>query len=128
MNLNWYNSLNKPELTPPSEIFGPVWYFIYALIFISFFILLNKKTMLDKRPAVFLFLIQLIVNFSWGPVFFFYKNIPLSFGIIMLLLILIIMVMISFYRISKLSSMLFLPYLFWVSFAAYLNYKIMVMN
>jgi tryptophan-rich sensory protein len=32
----WYSQLNKPKWSPPSWLFGPVWSFLYILIFISF--------------------------------------------------------------------------------------------
>ena len=123
MDLSWYRTLNKPPLNPPSEIFAPVWAVMYTLIFLSFSI-----TDADKRPAITFFVIQLLLNFSWSPAFFYLHNIPLSFIIIVLLLIFIILTIISFYKISKISAYLLIPYLIWISFAAYLNFSIMILN
>lgn len=128
MDLNWYNTLNKPPLTPPSEIFAPVWGIIYILIFLSFFIFMSAKTDKDKKSGAGFFLIQLLLNFSWSPVFFYLHNIPLSLIIIILLMVFLILTIISFYKISKVSAYLLIPYLIWICFAAYLNLGIMVLN
>lgn len=128
MDLSWYRTLNKPSLNPPSEIFAPVWAVMYTLIFLSFSIFMFTKTDADKRPAITFFVIQLLLNFSWSPAFFYLHNIPLSFIIIILLLIFIILTIISFYKISKISAYLLIPYLIWVSFAAYLNFSIIILN
>ena len=47
MDLTWYNTINKPALNPPPEIFGPVWAFMYTLIFISFTTFMYAKTDLN---------------------------------------------------------------------------------
>ena len=128
MNLDWYNTLIKPKFTPPSQIFAPVWGVMYTLIFISIIIILSTKTEVNKTKAVSAFLVQLILNFSWSPIFFLLYNIELSFIIIILLLIAIITTITLFFRISKIAAILLVPYLLWTSFAAYLNYSIMVLN
>ena len=103
MNLDWYNTLIKPEFTPPSQIFAPVWGVMYTLIFISIIIILSTKTEVNKTKAVSAFLVQLILNFSWSPIFFQLQNIELSFIIIILLLIAIITTITLFFRISKIK-------------------------
>lgn len=128
MNLSWYRTLHKPSLNPPSEIFTPVWSVMYSLIFLSLCILLFTKTDADKKFGITFFVIQLILNLSWSPVFFYFHNITFSFIIIILLLIFITLTIISFYQISKISAYLLIPYLIWVTFAAYLNFGIMILN
>ena len=128
MDLNWYNSLNKPLFNPPSEIFGPVWAVMYTLIFISFVLFSYSKKSNNKTPGLVAFVIQLLLNFSWSPVFFIQHNLAISFAIIILLIILIILTIIFFYKVSKAAGIILVPYLIWTSFAAYLNYSIMVLN
>lgn len=128
MDITWYNELNKPFLNPPSNIFAPVWAVIYLLIFLSFFIFMFAKTDKDKKAGIGFFLIQLLLNFSWSPVFFYFHNIKLSLIIIILLLIFIILTVYAFYKVSKSASYLLVPYLIWTSFAAYLNFGLMILN
>lgn len=124
----WYNTLNKPAFTPPSEAFSIVWPILYVLIFISFIIMLRNNSNRSKVLAIILFVIQLILNFSWSPVFFYFHNIELAFYIIIALLIFIIWMIVVFYKISKLSAILLVPYLLWVIFATILNYNFMILN
>ena len=128
MNLTWYNTLNKPPFNPPSDIFAPVWGVMYTLIFLSFFIFMFTKTEKNKKTGIGYFLIQLLLNFSWSPVFFYLHNIPLSLIIIILLLIFLILTINSFYKISKVSAFLLIPYLIWICFATYLNCGIIMLN
>lgn len=128
MDLTWYNTLNKPAFTPPSWVFAPAWTVLYLMIFLSFMIFIMTKTMQDKTLGVSLFLVQLILNFLWSPVFFYWKNITLSFVIIILLLGFLLMTIINFYKISKWSAILLIPYFLWICYATYLNYGFMMMN
>lgn len=128
MDLTLYNTINKPALNPPPEIFGPVWAFMYTLIFISFTTFMYAKTDLNKKQGLTFFLIQLLLNFSWSPAFFYLHDIKLSFIIIVFLLIFIILTIISFYKVSRISAFLLIPYLLWVSFATYLNFELMRLN
>ncbi len=128
MDLTWYNTLNKPAFNPPSEIFAPVWAVMYALIFISFILFLNSKKSENKMPGLVAFVIQLLLNFSWSPVFFMLHSLEAGFAIITFLIISIFLTIIFFYKISKPAAILLVPYLAWTCFAAYLNYSIMVLN
>ena len=128
MDLTWYNTLNKPAFTPPSWVFAPAWTVLYLMIFLSFMIFIMTKTTQDKTLGVGLFLVQLILNFLWSPVFFYWKNITLSFVIIILLLGFLLMTIINFYKISKWSAILLIPYFLWICYATYLNYGFMMMN
>ena len=86
------------------------------------------KTDLNKKQAITFFLIQLLLNFSWSPAFFYLHDIKLSFVIIVFLVIFIILTIISFYKVSRISAFLLIPYLLWVSFATYLNFELMRLN
>lgn len=132
MDLTWYNTINKPVFTPPSEVFGPVWSVLYFLIFLSFFNLIKSKNVSGsekiKALAIFFFLIQMVLNFLWSPVFFGLNNIPLSFMIICALLVFLFLTIFYSYKVSKLAALLLVPYIIWVCFATYLNYGIMILN
>lgn len=128
MDLNWYNTLNKPAFTPPSWVFAPAWTVLYIMIFLSFVVFMVTKTEQDKTLGIWLFLTQLLLNFLWSPVFFYWKNISLSLVIIILLLAFLLLAIINFFKVSKLSAILLIPYFLWICYAAYLNYGFMMMN
>ncbi len=128
MDLTWYNSLNKPTLNPPNGIFAPMWGVIYLLMFISFWLMIYSNTNVDKKPAIILFIIQLLLNLSWSPVFFYFHNIKLAFVIITLLTVFLLLTIVAFFKISKASCYLLVPYLLWLIFATYLNFEFMRLN
>lgn len=128
MDLNWYNTLNKPVFTPPSEIFAPAWTVLYALMFLSLVLFFTAKTDIDKTQGTALFLTQLILNLLWSPIFFYWHNLSLSLIIIVLLLAFTLTTIVSFYKISAIASFLLIPYFLWICFATYLNYGFMIMN
>ena len=128
MNLTWYDTLNKPSITPPSEYFMPIWCIIYGLILISFILFLTKNTSKNKIKGIFVFFIQISLNASWVPTFFVFHNIGLSLIIIILLNIAILLQIFCFYKISRLSAYLLIPYSLWILLATYLNTYIYLFN
>ena len=128
MNLIWYETLNKPAFTPPPGVFAPAWTIFYTLIFTSLIIFLIKNTNENKTVGVVLFVIQMVLNLLWSPVFFYWQNISLAFAVIVLLDIFVIGTIIAFYKASKISAYLLVPYILWLLFATYLNWGFLVLN
>ena len=124
-----FQQLNKPALTPPGFLFPIVWTILYTLMGIaSYLVLTSNKNKTDIATALTAYAIQLLVNISW-PIFFFRFNWYLfSFFVIILLWLFIIRTIRLFYDISKISAYLLIPYLIWVTFAAYLNLGFVVLN
>ena len=125
--LSWYPHINKPTLTPPNIAFPIAWSILYACMGISIGLIINSKC---KKRSLFigLFVIQLILNFTWSISFFYFQNPLLGLINILLLLVFIIGYAISTYPSMKISSLLFTPYIIWVSFATYLNAYILINN
>ncbi len=128
MDMIWYESLNKPLFTPPDDIFTPAWIYLYVLIFLALLTFIYTKSEKDKKLGYFLFSIQMVLNFAWMPAFFFLKNITMSFVIIIFMLVFTFMTIAEFFKISKMSAALLVPYILWICFAAYLNYGMMYLN
>lgn len=123
----WYPLLDKPALTPPNIVFPIAWGIIYLCMGISLgMILLNKSK--EKAFLTKLFILQLFLNFIWSILFFYYQNPLLGFVDIILLDIAVAWYTIRSYPVNKTSSLLFLPYLFWLCFASYLNGYILINN
>ena len=124
----WYADLVKPAFNPPSFLFAPVWTTLYFLMGTSLFLVLQKKLKKQKNFLVILFFAQLFLNFLWS-VLFFGMHLPLLALIeIRLLWISIALLIIDFWKFSKLAAILLMPYIAWVSFAAFLNLSIVLLN
>ena len=125
----WYAALAKPALNPPSWVFGPVWTTLYLLMGIAAFLVWNKGwDRKDVRKALGVFLLQLALNAIWSIIFFGLHSPFWAFVDIVAMWLAIVWTMMLFYRISKPAMWLLLPYILWVSFAAYLNYSILMLN
>ncbi len=66
----WYAALNKPAWNPPAWIFGPVWTALYAMMAVAAWLVWKRGGFAAHRQALTLFLIQLVLNASWTPLFF----------------------------------------------------------
>lgn len=124
----WYATLNKPPWQPPNWLFGPVWTTLYVLMGVSLFLVIKDRSLASVKSAVLIFVAQLVFNALWSIVFFGAKNIGGALGVIVILWLLIAINVIIFYRLSKMSGLLLVPYLLWVSFASFLNYTIYLLN
>jgi tryptophan-rich sensory protein len=128
-SLDWYQTLQKPAFNPPNWVFAPVWTVLYLLIGISFFLVWRKGLAnAAGRTALACFILQLVFNALWTPIFFGAKQPLIAFADIVLLWLAIAATIVSFYKISKLSAILLVPYIVWVSFAAVLNAAICMLN
>lgn len=125
----WYAALNKPDFNPPNWIFGPVWIFLYLLMGISLFLVWRENLKNDHVKSAFvIFMVQLVLNTFWSIVFFGMQSITGGLIIILLLWLFIILTIIRFRKVSAIASMLLIPYLLWVTFAAVLNFYIYKLN
>ncbi len=124
----WYSQLNKPAFNPPDWIFFPVWTILYLLMGISLYLILEKPLNNESKLAIGIFGIQLALNILWTIIFFGLHQPSAAFIEIIILLASILLTILAFYRLSKPAAYLLIPYLFWVCFAAVLNYYIMVLN
>ena len=127
-NMDWFNSLNKPFLSPPDWLFAPVWIVLYITIAIAFIIFLKSHSTRKKTLGLIFFFTQLLLNFIWSPVFFNMQNILGALIIIFFMWLFIMLTIITFLRHSKIAAILLIPYLIWVSFAFYLNFGFYVLN
>jgi benzodiazapine receptor len=123
---SWYQKLNKSSLTPPGYIFSIVWPILYILMSISVWIIWNKEKKITF--PIQLYIIQLILNFAWSPLFFKYRCINESLFLLLSIWILVLIIIDLFYSINKTAGILLIPYLIWLSFAFYLNYYIVKNN
>lgn len=126
----WYHSIEKPSWTPPDEVFGPVWLTLYTLMGVAVYLVWKGENASgDVRKGLIWFDIQLALNFLWSVVFFSLKSPGLAFVVIIALWIAIVVTMGIFWELKKkLSILLLVPYILWVTFAVALNGQIWFMN
>ncbi|MDC0079901.1 tryptophan-rich sensory protein [Pseudomonadota bacterium] len=117
---DWYANLVKSPLNPPSFVFGIVWPILYAIMaFVSF-------KMADKISN--LFIAQLIANAAWSWMFFYFHAPVIALVDIIVLIYLNQKILKILKGESTVLFYLYLPYLIWLSFAAFLNASIVFLN
>jgi len=117
----WYASLNRPSFSPPNWVFGPVWTSLYILLGISFFLIWKEEASKGRDLAIKVFLVQMLLNFAWSFLFFYFNLIGAALIEIILLWTSIAAMIYLFYKIKPVAAYMNIPYLLWVSFATILN-------
>ena len=124
-----FSSLEKPSLSPPGWLFPVVWTILYTLMGISACLIgYSNSAPIEKAKALAIYTYQLAINFLWSIFFFNFQWYFFSFLWIILLWILVFAMIKSFYKINKTAAYLNIPYLVWITFAAYLNLGIWILN
>lgn len=124
----WYETLNRPTFNPPNWIFGPVWSTLYVIMGISLFLIWKQEVSKERNFAILIFLIQLLLNFGWSFIFFYFNMIGFALIEIILLWFSIIIMLLLFYKIKPIASYINIPYLLWVTFATVLNASYYFLN
>ena len=124
-----YNeTIIQPPLSPPAIVFPIVWGILFALMGIGAARIYLAPTSGARSRSLLLFLIQLIFNFFWSIIFFNFQAYGFAFLWLLILWFLILLMILSFRKVDKLAAWLQLPYLLWVTFAAYLNFGVWLLN
>ena len=128
MGMDSYRAVQKPALTPNEIVFPIVWTILYTLMGISAARIWIASEDKQHNGGLLVYLVQLIVNFLWSIFFFNLQAYGFSFFWLLLLWALIIVMIVSFSKTDKLAAYLQIPYLLWVTFAAYLNFMVWMLN
>lgn len=132
--MDWLkNELFKPQYMPPNWVFGLAWNLIFLCVAISAIIAWGKmmgKTKLVKGAytVIYLLVLNAVLNVGWCYMFFQAHLLLPSLIEMVVLQVTNILLMISLWKFSKVSSLLFLPYVLWLFVAFYLNYMFYQLN
>jgi len=122
----WYERLQKPPLNPPNWVFAPVWSVLYVAIAVAAWLVWRARPASGVPLA--LWGGQLVLNAAWSLLFFGLQLSGVALVEILILLALLIATAASFHRVRAMAGLLLLPYVAWVSFAAYLNAGLWYLN
>ena len=117
---DWYSSLIKSSLNPPSFVFGIVWPILYALMAFIAYKLAHKIAPI--------FIVQLVLNAAWSWIFFYFHAPFVALIDIGLLIYLNQRILVIIKKESSALYFLYLPYVLWLLFAAFLNASIVFLN
>lgn len=125
----WYRALRKPRLNPPNWLFGPAWTIILGLAAWSAVLAWEAaSTPAEQRLVAALFAANALFHLLWSPLFFRLKRPDLALIEVTFLWASLVALAVALAPISRTASLLIWPYLAWVSFAAWLNWRIVRLN
>ncbi len=118
----------KPPLSPPELVFPIVWGILFALMGISAARVSMTPPSRERSRGLNLFILQLAVNFCWSLIFFNIQAFGFAFFWLLLLWGLVLWMILTFRKVDPLAAWLQVPYLLWLTFAAYLNLGVWYLN
>lgn len=129
-NMNIYEEVSTPPLSPPSFLFPVVWTVLFVLMGISAAMVLTTGTspLVKRKNALSVYGMSLFFNFFWSIIFFNLRAFLFAFVWLLVLLALIILTIVKYFKINRTAAYLQIPYALWVTFAGYLNLGIFILN
>ena len=118
----------QPPLSPPGWVFPAVWTVLFALMGIGAARIYLAPPSKERSRGLNLFIGQLVVNFFWSPIFFNAQAYGFAFFWLLLLWGLVLMMILTFRKVDPPAAKLQIPYLIWLTFAAYLNFGVRYLN
>ena len=122
------STIVQPPLSPPSWLFPIVWSILYALMGIGAARVWMAPAGIHRSRGLNLFIVQLIFNFFWSLIFFNLQTFGFALLWLILLWGLVLWMIFEFLKVDKLSGNIQIPYLLWLTFAAYLNLGVWYLN
>lgn len=126
-NLEWYHSLTLPPLNPPDALFGLAWGILYLLLGVCAW-LVFKQGYRSQKKLLLLFIIQLVLNSLWTPLFFGLHGLGVSFILLIVLLAEAVWLQKELFVQRPKTAWVLVPYVAWLIFAAYLNAAFYLLN
>ena len=124
-----YNAtVEQPPLSPPSIVFPIVWGILFVLMGIGAARIYLAPASNARSRSLLLFLVQLVFNFFWSIIFFNWQAFGFASLWLIALWVLILLMILSFRKVDKPAAWMQIPYLIWVTFAAYLNLGVWLLN
>ena len=121
-------TVRQPPLSPPAILFPIVWTVLYALMGFSAARVYLSAQSTERKQGLNLYVTQLIVNFFWSLIFFNAQAYGFAFLWLLLLWGLVFAMILTFRKVDPIAAKLQIPYLLWLTFAAYLNFGIWMLN
>ena len=121
-------AIEKPPLSPPGIVFPIVWTILFALMGMGAARIYLSPASGERTKALGIYLVQLVFNFFWSIIFFNFQNFGFALIWLIALWVMILWMLLTFRRIDPPAGWMQLPYLLWVTFAAYLNFGVWRLN
>jgi tryptophan-rich sensory protein len=124
----WYATLRKPEWTPPSWFFGPLWALLSGLMAVATWRAWRLGAAAAARRTVSLYSAQLTLNTLWFILFFGLRQPGAALAETAVLCGVSIVILLRFWQTERVAAALWVPCVAWSSFAAMFNAAVWSLN
>ncbi|QQR53613.1 tryptophan-rich sensory protein [bacterium] len=124
----WYNTLKRSPLSPPNYLFGIVWPILYCMIGTSGWLMWQMPRYDGHAIIRYAYILQLVLNWLWTPLFFSYHFIGWSLFCLFLIVVTVMFLILRLYKLNRIAASLLLPYLAWLLFATHLHVYVWLYN
>jgi tryptophan-rich sensory protein len=125
----YFKNVLQPPLSPPSWLFPVVWTILYLMMgAASYLVWVSGVSEKRRDRALTVYGLSLAANFLWPIVFFTARLYFAAFLLLLVLWVLAVIAALLFSCIDDRAGKLMIPYIVWLSFAAYLNLGVWLLN
>ncbi len=124
----WYEGLRFPRIRPPNWLFGPAWTTLYILIGIGGVSAWYAADDTQRTALLIVFAVNTMLNVCWSPLFFKLRRPDWAFAEWVPFWVSVAAVVVTAYEVKPQAAAFFVPYLLWVTFAGWLNWRIVELN
>ena len=124
----WYYNLKQPGWKPPDWAFGPVWTTILSLLALAIAYAWVAADEQGRKAILIAVAINGLLNMLWSALFFVMKRPAWALVEVIVFWFSIAGIIFVLGSFSKLAGLMLVPYLVWVTIAAFLNYRIVQLN
>ncbi len=124
----WFEALEKPVWFPPAWAFPVAWTALYIMLGLSLAMILHARGAKGRGAAIGVFILQMLLNFLWSPMFFAAHQVSIALIVILFMTGAAIATFYAFRPIRRTAALLILPYIAWLCFATVLNFELNRLN
>lgn len=121
----WYTKLRKPKWCPPTFLFGPIWTALYTSAGVASWLVWKQKGKGRVLPMT-LYIVQMLLNQAWQPIFFKAHRLDWALGDAAAMLGVAAAATVSMAKTAGPAKILplMVPYVAFIGFATALTYNI----
>ncbi|MCE2989689.1 MAG: TspO/MBR family protein [Burkholderiales bacterium] len=124
----WYRALRKPWFQPPDWLFAPAWTVIYGCTVVAAVGAWTATPESGRGVLLAAYVVNVVLNAAWSVLFFRMKRPDWALLEVAMLWMSIVSLIFLSWGQSRTAALWLIPYIVWVSFAAWLNLAIVRLN
>ena len=118
----WYRSLPRPSWQPPSSVFGIIWPYNFAMLFVATWLVASRLSNTSHVVWLVSLALSVVAALAWAWLFYVPHSLVASGFALVLATVFTIPLLVIAFRISPVLGFAFLPYQLWLAVATSLAF------